>query len=84
MESSPTEVSTHCFTAPDGVELAWHVIGEGRPIVLIHGYFSNAFTNWIRYGHAARLADAGFRVIMPVLRGHGDSAKPHDWTKPVY
>jgi pimeloyl-ACP methyl ester carboxylesterase len=46
--------------------------------VLIHGYFSNAWTNWIRYGHAALLADAGFRVIMPDLRGHGDSAKPHD------
>jgi len=46
--------------------------------VLIHGYFSNAWTNWIRYGHAALLADAGFRVIMPDLRAHGDSAKPHD------
>jgi len=46
--------------------------------VLIHGYFSNAVTNWIRYGHAARIADAGFRVILPDLRGHGDSAGPHD------
>lgn len=46
--------------------------------MLIHGYFSNAWTNWIRYGHAALLADAGFRVIMPDLRAHGDSAKPHD------
>jgi len=53
-------------------------MGEGRPLVLIHGYFSNAWTNWIRYGHAARLAEAGFRVIMPDLRAHGDSAKPHD------
>jgi pimeloyl-ACP methyl ester carboxylesterase len=53
-------------------------MGEGRPFVLIHGYFSNAFTNWIRYGHAARLAEAGFRVIMPDLRAHGESAKPHD------
>ena len=78
MASSPTEISTHRFTAPDGVELAWHEMGEGRPLVLIHGYFSNAFTNWIRYGHAARLAGAGFRLIMPDLRGHGESAKPHD------
>lgn len=53
-------------------------MGEGRPLVLIHGLFSNAFTNWVRYGHAARLADAGFRVIMPDLRAHGESAKPHD------
>lgn len=78
MASSPTEVSTHRFTAPDGVELAWHEMGEGRPLVLIHGYFSNAFTNWLRYGHAARLAGDGFRVIMPDLRAHGESARPHD------
>jgi pimeloyl-ACP methyl ester carboxylesterase len=78
LASSPTEISTHRFTAPDGVELAWHEMGEGRPLVLIHGYFSNAFTNWIRYGHAERLAGAGLRVIMPDLRAHGESAKPHD------
>lgn len=78
MASSPIEVRTHRFTAPDGVELAYHEVGEGRPIVLIHGFFSNAHTNWIRYGHAARIADAGFRVIMPDLRAHGESAKPHD------
>ena len=47
-------------------------------MVLIHGYFSNAWTNWIRYGHAAKIAAKGFRVIMPDLRAHGESAKPHD------
>ena len=46
--------------------------------MLIHGYFSNAYTNWIRYGHAAKLVAAGFRLIMPDLRGHGESGKPHD------
>ncbi|WP_407695323.1 alpha/beta fold hydrolase [Sphingobium cloacae] len=53
-------------------------MGAGRDVVLIHGYFSNAHTNWIRYGHAEKLAARGFRVIMPDLRGHGDSGKPHD------
>ncbi|AXJ97066.1 alpha/beta hydrolase [Sphingomonas sp. FARSPH] len=53
-------------------------MGEGRPVVLIHGYFSNAEVNWIKYGHAARIADRGFRVIMPDLRGHGASDRPHD------
>jgi pimeloyl-ACP methyl ester carboxylesterase len=46
--------------------------------VLIHGYFSTASVNWVRYWHAALLAAHGYRVIMPDLRGHGDSAKPHD------
>lgn len=66
------------FAARDGVTLAWRELGAGRPVVLIHGYFSNAWTNWIRYGHAARIAAAGCRVIMPDLRGHGASDRPHD------
>jgi pimeloyl-ACP methyl ester carboxylesterase len=61
-----------------GLPIAVHVAGQGRDLVLIHGYFSNAWTNWVRYGHAARLVEAGFRLIMPDLRGHGDSGKPHD------
>lgn len=70
----------HYFTAADGTQLAYHQLGEpdARPLVLIHGLFSNANTNWIKYGHAARLAEAGFRVIMPDLRAHGASGKPYD------
>ena len=73
-----TEVSTHFWTASDGVELAFHELGEGRPIVLLHGLFSDAQMNWIKFGHAARIASAGFRVIMPDLRAHGLSGKPHE------
>lgn len=69
---------TEYFDSFDGVRLAWHEVGEGRPVVLIHGYFSDAETNWIKYGHAAAIAARGFRVIMPDLRAHGQSAKPHD------
>lgn len=78
MANSPIEVEPQFFDSFDGVRLAWREIGEGRPLVLIHGYFSDAFTNWIRYGHAALIASRGFRVIMPDLRAHGSSAKPHD------
>jgi pimeloyl-ACP methyl ester carboxylesterase len=70
--------SMHYFTAPDGVRLAWHELGEGRPVVLIHGYVSSADMNWIRFGHAEKVAAKGFRVIMPDLRGHGSSDRPHD------
>ncbi len=73
-------LTEHHFASFDGVDLAWHEIGTGRPLILFHGYFSDAQTNWIKYGHAALLAAAGFRVIMLDLRGHGDSAKPHDKT----
>ena len=66
------------FEGRDGASLAYRELGEGRPVVLIHGFFSTAYVNWIRYGHAALLADAGFRVIMPDLRAHGDSDRSHD------
>ena len=57
---------------------AWRELGKGAPVVLIHGLFSNAATNWLRYGHAAAIAAAGFRVVMPDLRAHGASGAPHD------
>jgi pimeloyl-ACP methyl ester carboxylesterase len=74
------QISTHRFAASDGVDLAWHELGEGgaSPVVLLHGLFSSAEMNWIRFGHAAEIASRGFRAIMPDLRAHGDSAAPHD------
>ena len=62
----------------DGVELAVHRLGNGRPVLLLHGLFSSADMNWIRFGHAQVLADAGFEVFMPDLRAHGESASPTD------
>lgn len=73
-----SETTQHSFASFDGTRLVWRELGQGRPVVLIHGFVSNALTNWIRYGHAKTVADKGFRVIMPDLRGHGDSAQPHD------
>lgn len=71
-------VSTEYFASFDGARLAVHRLGQGRAVVLLHGLFSDARTNWIRFGHAQRLADAGFAAIMPDLRAHGQSAHPHD------
>ncbi|QIK97170.1 alpha/beta hydrolase [Sphingomonas sp. HDW15A] len=53
-------------------------MGEGRPVVLIHGLFSDGLTNWIKFGAAEKVAAEGCRVIMPDLRAHGLSAKPQD------
>jgi pimeloyl-ACP methyl ester carboxylesterase len=73
-----TDPSTHHWTASDGVDLAWHEVGEGSPVVLLHGLFSDAHVNWIKFGHADKLASRGLRVIMPDLRAHGQSGRPHD------
>ncbi|KTE05666.1 alpha/beta fold hydrolase [Sphingopyxis sp. H115] len=66
------------FEARDGVRLAWRATGEGAPIILLHGLFSNAEVNWIKFGTAARVAAEGYCVIMPDLRVHGASDAPHE------
>lgn len=73
-----TEVRTDFLPGFGGARLAVHRLGEGRPVVLLHGLFSSAQVNWIKFGHAQKLADAGFEAIMPDLRAHGQSAAPHD------
>jgi pimeloyl-ACP methyl ester carboxylesterase len=69
---------TNFFEARDGIRLAWRERGEGRPLLLLHGLFSNAEVNWIKFGTADRIAAEGYRVIMPDLRVHGASDAPHD------
>jgi len=73
-----SEAQVYRWSASDGVELAYHELGDGRPVVLLHGLFSDANMNWIKFGHAARIAADGFRVIMPDLRAHGLSGRPHE------
>jgi pimeloyl-ACP methyl ester carboxylesterase len=65
------------FPGRDGVRLAYREVGEGRPLVLLHGITGDA-TLWLRQGQAEMIAARGHRVIMPDFRGHGSSAKPHD------
>jgi pimeloyl-ACP methyl ester carboxylesterase len=68
----------HFWSASDRIELAFHEVGQGRAVILLHGLFSDANMNWIKFGHAERIAAQGFRVIMPDLRAHGLSARPHE------
>lgn len=60
----------------DGTRLHVTIMGEGPTLVLLHGLFSSAETNWIRYGTAKRLVEAGYRLVMPDFRGHGQSDVP--------
>lgn len=71
-------MTTENFTSFDGTRLALHRMGHGRPVVMLHGLFSTAEMNWIRWGHAQLLAEAGFECLMPDLRAHGESEAPHD------
>jgi pimeloyl-ACP methyl ester carboxylesterase len=57
----------------DGVEIEYEVTGQGRPVVLLHG-FPDAGRIWRHQVPA--LAGAGFQVVVPDLRGYGRSGKP--------
>jgi pimeloyl-ACP methyl ester carboxylesterase len=57
----------------DGVGIEYNVVGEGRPVLLLHG-FPDSGRLWRH--QAPVLAEAGFRVIVPDLRGYGRSSKP--------
>lgn len=77
---SSHDAITDFYKGAHGDRMAFHEMGpvDGRPVVLIHGLFSNARVNWIKYGHAGKLAAKGRRVIMPDLRAHGESARSHN------
>ncbi len=57
----------------DGVELAVVDEGEGRPVLLLHGFPDSSYV-W-RHQIAALVA-GGRRVIAPDLRGFGESDRP--------
>ena len=57
----------------DGVGIGYEVIGQGQPVVLLHGW-PDSGRLWRHQVPA--LAAAGFQVVVPDLRGFGRSGKP--------
>lgn len=64
--------------ANDGIALHYEVHGEGKPILLIHGFGSSGKVNWIDTGWVETLVGAGYRPITFDNRGHGASRKLYD------
>ena len=59
----------------NGITISYDVLGEGPPIVLIHGFASNRKVNWEATGWYDYLISEGRQVIALDLRGHGESQK---------
>jgi pimeloyl-ACP methyl ester carboxylesterase len=72
-----TDLPVRRFPASDGVELAWREVGSGRPFVLLPGLMGSG-ARLVGLDLVSVLAERGHRVIVPDLRGHGDSGRPHD------
>jgi pimeloyl-ACP methyl ester carboxylesterase len=62
----------------DIVDISYEVAGEGQPVLLIHGFASNARVNWWDTGWVKALTEAGYQVIAFDNRGHGASGKLYD------
>src|SRR5690242_6774903 len=69
MQSSSTAGSSISI---NGIEMYFETSGDGEPLVLLHGG-GGAGTNWkLLFAEPP----AGFRLIIPDLRGHGSSTNP--------
>lgn len=79
-----TPVPTLYAESTDGVLIGYRLRGERPadaplpPVLLVHGFASNATVTWEGTGWVQALAEAGRAVITVDLRGHGDSDKPVD------
>jgi pimeloyl-ACP methyl ester carboxylesterase len=64
------------FAEIDGVKIHFHEIGEGAPVILLHGGGPGA-SGWSNYGRNVPELESSFRLIVPDLIGYGQSGKPH-------
>jgi pimeloyl-ACP methyl ester carboxylesterase len=72
-----SETVTRKFTT-GSVELAYIDVGDGEPVVLVHGFASSKEVNWVNPGWVTTLTRAGRRAIAFDNRGHGASTKLYD------
>lgn len=52
--------------------------GRGQSVLLLHGFASDAVEDWVETGWFDALVSAGYDVVAPDLRGHGQSVKSRD------
>jgi pimeloyl-ACP methyl ester carboxylesterase len=67
MATTAPTMAVHTLVTPV-LSIGYHDLGEGPAVVLLHG-FPYDIHAYAKVGPI--LADAGFRVVVPYLRGHG-------------
>jgi pimeloyl-ACP methyl ester carboxylesterase len=66
------------FTSANDVLIEYELWGEGPPVLLIHGFASNARVNWIDTSWVKTLNKAQYQAITFDNRGHGRSGKLYE------
>lgn len=64
------------FNSFDGTRIHFESAGKGPEVVLLHGFIVDG-SSWKRTPLYGALLKAGYRVLVPDLRGNGLSGKPH-------
>ena len=59
------------------VDIAYEIVGEGAPLVLLHLIFDTR-EFWWRSGHVDAFRSTGRQLVLIDASGHGESSKPHD------
>lgn len=72
-------VNSGYFSSFDSTKIYYEVRGEGKPVLLVHGFIVNG-ESWKRTSLYADLLNDGYKVITLDMRGNGKSDKPHDST----
>lgn len=75
-QATPQDGAALMFDS-DGVPIHYEVFGEGRPIILVHGFAASLQMNWVDTGWIDTLTPIR-QVVALDARGHGLSGKPHD------
>ncbi|HEX7926188.1 MAG TPA: alpha/beta hydrolase [bacterium] len=70
----PAPAITHHSARVNGVRLHYALAGSGKPLYLLHGYPQT----WYCWRKVVPLLAPHFQLVMPDLRGYGDSDKPLD------
>ena len=67
---------SEAYAEVNGIRLHYVEAGQGPPVVLLHGFPEY----WYSWRHQIpALAQAGFHVVAPDMRGYNLSDRPHAW-----
>ncbi len=63
---------SHHMASVNGIQIHYVIGGQGDPVVLLHGWPQT----WYEWRHIMPALAKNYTVIVPDLRGLGDSSKP--------
>ena len=78
-KDSKYPVNSGYLSSFDGTKIYYETRGEGKPVLLVHGFIVNS-NSWKRTSLYDELLNKGYKVVILDMRGNGKSGKPHDST----